>query len=120
MTDFNRQIRYYNDELVNEVTQRLVDQGLLTPEKLGDLQGRAALTLQGIDRLLIQEAIVNEADLLKNFAEASGLAFHNIGDFKIEQEAIDKVSAKVALRHRIVPLTFRTAFCCWLPAACRR
>jgi general secretion pathway protein E/type IV pilus assembly protein PilB len=107
MTDFNRQIRYYNDELVNEVTQRLVDQGLLTPEKLGELQGRAALTLQGIDRLLVQEAIVNEADLLKNFAEASGLAFHNIGDCKIEQEAIDKVSAKVALRHRIVPLTFQ-------------
>ena len=100
-------IRYNSDELLVEVTQKLVERGLLTLDKLGELQGRAALTLQGIDRLLIQEAIVNEIDLLKAFSEASGIPFHNIGDFKIEQEAIDKVTAKVALRHRIVPLTFQ-------------
>jgi type II secretory ATPase GspE/PulE/Tfp pilus assembly ATPase PilB-like protein len=100
-------IRYYTEELVVEVTQRLVERGLLTPSKLGELQSRATLTLQGIDRLLIQEALVNEADLLKAFAEVSGIPFHNIGDFKIEQEAIEKVNAKVALRHRIVPLTFQ-------------
>ncbi len=100
-------IRYYNEELVVEVTQRLVERGLLTQDKLGELQSRASLTLQGIDSLLLQEALVNEVDLLKGFAEVSGLPFHNIGDFKIEQEAIDKVNAKVALRHRIVPLTFQ-------------
>ena len=100
-------IRYYTDDLIVEVTQRLVDAGLLTSDKLGEIQGRAALTLQGVDSLLIQEAIVNETDLLKAFADVSGIPFHNIGDFKIEQAAIDKVSAKVALRHRIVPLTFQ-------------
>jgi len=102
-----RSIRYYTDDLIVEVTQRLVDAGLLTSGKLGEIQGRAALTLQGIDRLLIQEGIVNETDLLKAFADVSGIPFHTIGDFKIEQAAIDKVSAKVALRHRIVPLTFQ-------------
>jgi len=100
-------IRYYSDELLVEVTQKLVDRGLLTLDKLGDIQGRAAVTLQGVDRLLVQEAIVNETDLLKAFSEASGIPFHNIGDFRIEQEAIEKVTAKVALRHRIVPLTFQ-------------
>ncbi|HRR35151.1 MAG TPA: GspE/PulE family protein [Kiritimatiellia bacterium] len=100
-------IRYNSDELLVEVTQKLVERGLLTLDKLGEIQGRAALTLQGVDRLLIQEAIVNETDLLKAFSEASGIPFHKIGDFKIEQEAIDKVTAKVALRHRIVPLTFQ-------------
>ena len=100
-------IRYYSDELIVEVTQKLVDRGLLTIDKLGEIQGRAAITLQGVDRLLVQESIVNETDLLKAFSEASGIPFHNIGDFKIEQEAIEKVSAKVALRHRIVPLTFQ-------------
>jgi len=103
----DRQIRYYTDELIVEVTQKLVDRGLLTLDKLGELQGRAALTQQGVDQLLVQEAIVNETDLLTSFSEASGIPFHNIGDFKIEQEAIDKVSPKVALRHRIVPLTFQ-------------
>jgi len=107
MIDPDRHLRYYTDDLVTEVTQRLVDQGLLTIEKLGELQGRASLTLQGIDRLLLQESIINEADLLKAFAAVSGIPFHNIGDFKIEQEAIEKVSSKVALRHRIVPLTFQ-------------
>ena len=103
----DRQIRYYTDELIVEVTQKLVDRGLLTLDKLGELQSRAAITMQGIDRLLTQEAIVNELDLFKAFSEASGIPYHNIGDFKIEQEAIDKVSAKVALRHRIVPLSFQ-------------
>ena len=102
-----RLIRYYSEELVVEVTQKLVDQNLLTLDKLAELQGRASLTLQGVDRMMVQEDIVNEADLLKAFAEVSGLPFHNIGDFKIEPEAIEKVNAKVALRHRIVPLTFQ-------------
>ncbi|MDR2849667.1 MAG: Flp pilus assembly complex ATPase component TadA, partial [Verrucomicrobiota bacterium] len=100
-------IRYTTDELLVDVTQKLVERGLLTLDKLGELQGRAAITLQGIDRLLIEESIVNETDLLKAFSETSGIPFHNIGDFKIEPEAIDKVTAKVALRHRIVPLTFQ-------------
>jgi type II secretory ATPase GspE/PulE/Tfp pilus assembly ATPase PilB-like protein len=102
-----RSIRYYNDDLVTEAIQRLVDRGLLTVDKLGELQGRAALTLKSIDSLLLEEAIVNEDDLLKIFSDVSGIPFHRIGDFKIEQEAIDKVTAKVALRHRIVPLTFQ-------------
>ena len=100
-------IRYYSEELLVEVTQHLVDRGLLTLDKLGEIQGRASLTLQSVDQLLVQESIINEADLLKAFSEASGLPFHHIGDFKIEQDAIDKVTAKVALRHRIVPLTYQ-------------
>ena len=100
-------IRYYSEELLVEVTQHLVDRGLLTLDKLGEIQGRASLTLQSVDQLLVQESIINEADLLKAFSVASGLTFHHIGDFKIEQDAIDKVTAKVALRHRIVPLTYQ-------------
>ncbi len=102
----NRQIRYASDGLTAEVTQKLVDRGLLTIEKLGELQGRAALTQQSVDRLLIDEAIINEDDLLKAFSEASNIPYHKIGDFMIEPEATQKVSAKVALRHRIVPLTY--------------
>ncbi len=100
-------IRYYSEDLVSDVTQQLVDQGFLTLDKLDELRGRAALTLQGVDRLLLQEAIVNEADLLKAFAAVSCIPFHNIGEYKIAPEAIEKVSSKVALRHRIVPLTFQ-------------
>ncbi|MDD4101583.1 MAG: ATPase, T2SS/T4P/T4SS family [Kiritimatiellae bacterium] len=102
----NRQIRYASDELTAEVTQKLVDRGLLTVDKLGELQGRAALTLQSVDSLLLKEAIINEEDLLKAFSEASNIPYHKIGDFVIEPEATEKVSAKVALRHRIVPLTY--------------
>ena len=86
---------------LRSVAQKLVDRGLLTLDKLGELQGRAAITMQGLDRLLIDEAIVNEEDLSKVFSEVSGIPYHHIGDFKIQQEAIDKVTAKVALRHRM-------------------
>ena len=105
--NFQEEIRYYSDEMIVEMTQTLVDRNMLTLEKLGDLQGRAALTQQGVDQLMIAEGIVNEADLLKILGDISHIPFHPIGDFKIDQEAIEKVTAKVALRHRIVPLTFQ-------------
>lgn len=100
-------IRYYSEELLAEVTQRLIETGLLTVEKLGEFQSRASVTLQSIDKLLLDEGIVNEEDLQKIFSEVSGIPYHHIGDFEIEKESIEKVSAKVALRHRIVPLSFK-------------
>ena len=112
-------IRYYTDDLIVEVTQRLVDAGLLTSDKLGEIQGRAALTLQGVDSLLIQEAIVNETDLLKAFADVSGIPFHNIGDFKIEQAAIDRAALKSPCATASSPSRSRTASSCSPPAGCR-
>ena len=102
----NKQIRYYTEELIIEASQLLIDKGLLTFDKLADLQGRAQLTLKGVDTLLIDESIVNETDLLKIFSEVSNIPYHLIGDFKIEDEAINMVTPKVALRHKIVPISF--------------
>ncbi len=104
--DSNQQIRYYTEELITEACQRLIDKGLLNFDKLAALQGRSQLTLKGIDSLLMEERIVNEEDLLRTFSEVSGIPFHPIGDFRIEDEAIAKVSPKVALRHKIVPISF--------------
>lgn len=105
--DLNKIIRYYSEELVADLTMRLVERNMITLSQLGELQGRAALTQQGVDSLLLQEEIVNESDLLQIMSELSGLPYHKIGDFKIEPEAIEKVNAKIALRHRIVPLTWQ-------------
>ena len=100
-------IRYYSEELLAEVSHLLIERGLLTAGKLGELQSRASVTLQSVDRLLVDEAIVNEEDLLKIFSEVSGIPYHPVGDFQIQEEAIEKVSAKVALHHRILPLSIR-------------
>ena len=100
-------IRFYTEEILAEVAQKLVDRGLLTLDKLGELQGRAAITMQSVDRLLVEEAIVNEEDLMKTFSEVSGIPYHHIGDFQIDPEATEKVTAKVALRHRIVPISYK-------------
>ena len=103
----NQQIRYYTDELINKAAQLLIEKGLLTFDKLADLQGRSSLTLKAIDALLMEEAIVNEVDLLKTFSSVSNIPYHPIGDFKVEDEAIKMVTPKVALRHRIVPISFK-------------
>ncbi|MFA7172117.1 MAG: ATPase, T2SS/T4P/T4SS family [Kiritimatiellia bacterium] len=105
--DNNKQIRYYTDELITEASQLLIDKGLLTFDKLSDLQGRASLTLKGIDTLLREEAIVNEEELLKTFSNVSNIPYHPIGDYKVEDEAIKMVTPKVALRHRIVPISYK-------------
>jgi type II secretory ATPase GspE/PulE/Tfp pilus assembly ATPase PilB-like protein len=101
-----QQIRYYTEELITEVCQLLIDKGLLTFDKLSDLQGRAQITMKGVDSLLMEEQIVNEEELLKTFSEVSGIPYHHIGDFRIDEDATQKVSAKVALRHKIVPISY--------------
>ncbi len=98
-------LRYYDAGMVLELAERLMQDGLLTEAQLGEMQGRASLTGKTLDTLLFDESAVDEKALIARFAELSGIPFKNIGEFKIDPEAVAKVPAKIALRHRIVPLT---------------
>ncbi len=98
--------RYYADDLVLDVVQRLIDRNLLSANQLGELQSRAALTGQPLDRLLLAESIIDEPTLLEACSAVSGIPFRKIGEFRIDANAVERVTSRVALRHRVMPLTY--------------
>lgn len=99
--------RFHGDDFVQDLVDRLVEQGLLSNEQLGELRNRAALTGRPLDTLLLDEGTVNEQTILEICAELSGIPFRKIGDYRIEQAAVERMPARLALRHRVVPLVFR-------------
>ncbi len=97
-------IRFHSDELVLELTERLLRQGAITETQLGEAQNRAALTGVPLDHLILNEKLVDEKTFLTAMSALSGIPFHEISDFRIEQSAADRVTAKIALRHGVMPL----------------
>jgi general secretion pathway protein E/type IV pilus assembly protein PilB len=102
-----RTIRFHSDDLLIELTDRLLRQGMISETQLGEIQNRAALTGQPLDQLLRAEKLVDETTFLTEMSALCGIPFHDIGEFRIEQSVADCVSAKVALRHGIMPITLR-------------
>jgi type II secretory ATPase GspE/PulE/Tfp pilus assembly ATPase PilB-like protein len=97
-------LRFYDAGMVLELAERLIQDGMLTEAQLGEMQGRASLTGKTLDALFFDESAVDEKALLSRFSELSGIPFKNIGEYKRDPDVIAKVPAKIALRHRIVPL----------------
>ncbi len=99
------EIRFYGEDVVLDMVQKLIDRKMLTDDQLGELQNRATLTGQTIDQLLLDESIVDEETLLQVCSEVSGVPFKKIGELKIDREIVDQVGARTALRHRIMPVS---------------
>ncbi len=97
-------LRFYDAGMVLELAERLIQDGMLTEAQLGEMQGRASLTGKTLDALFFDESAVDEKALLSRFSELSGIPLKNIGEYKRDPDVIAQVPAKIALRHRIVPL----------------
>jgi type II secretory ATPase GspE/PulE/Tfp pilus assembly ATPase PilB-like protein len=100
-------VRFYGPELVQEVVAILLERGALTEDQLTEVQNRSSLTGQPVDKLLLDETIIDEPRLLQAYSDVSGIPFHKIGDFKIDPAIVDRVPSRLALRHRVVPVQFR-------------
>ncbi len=99
-------LRFFDDALSVEFTDALLRKNLLTEAQLGELQSRAILTGKTTDQLIAEENNLPEDTLLSLYAELSAIPFKNIAEYKIPPEAINLVSAKVALRHHIIPVQY--------------
>ncbi|MCL1888192.1 MAG: hypothetical protein FWF96_04915, partial [Kiritimatiellaeota bacterium] len=102
-------LRYLDDALSVEFTDALLNKNLLTEAQLGELQSRAVLTGKNPAQLVAEENKIPEETLLSVYAEISGIPYKNIADYKIPDEAVSLVAAKVALRHHIIPVHYDNA-----------
>jgi type II secretory ATPase GspE/PulE/Tfp pilus assembly ATPase PilB-like protein len=99
-------IRFYGADLVQDFVAHLLERQLVSDEQLAEAQNRASLTGQALDKLLLDESIINEKTLLETYSAISGIPFRKIGDYKIDPAIADRVNARLALRHRVVPVAY--------------
>lgn len=96
--------RFMSDQLMMEFAHALVERHIVTRGQIDELNSRRALTGESLDRLLIKESIVPEADVLRVLSELSGIPFRHLAELTITPDAVARVKPRAALRYRIVPI----------------
>lgn len=99
------QTRYFSDQLMLELAHVLVEKEQVSRAEADELQSRRAITGESLSDLLLAENLIEEETLLAELSRLSGFAYKHIGDFKIDPKAAEKLPAKTALKHKIMPLS---------------
>ena len=100
------EIRFYGADLVQDFVAHLLTHQRISEEQVAEVQNRASLTGQPIDRLLVEESVIDEKTLLEAYSTVSGIPFRKIGEFRIDPSVAERVNPRLALRHRVVPVAF--------------
>jgi len=96
--------RLFSEHLSMELTQDLIARGLITREQVEELKLRCSLTGDRLDSILVKEHFAPEPEVLATLSTLTNIPFKPVADFRITQEAVALVPAKVALHHRVIPL----------------
>lgn len=84
----------------------LVDQGMITPEQLADVEAEHASTGRAVARILVEHEHVTEKELVSALAAQIGYGFVDLDEYEIDPRAATMV-ADSALRQRVVlPIGF--------------
>jgi len=92
------------DTVWRELGNRLVDQGALTFEDWNRIQQQSQLSGTTPGRLLIQEHVATEAELLRDLSDISHLPFNALQDYDLNAEITGRMNAKTALRYQVMPV----------------
>ena len=96
--------KFFSEQLMMELGQKLVEKGLLSRAQLDDLNSRKALTNENLHTLVTKEDLVNETEIMEILSELTGIPFVPMADLDIVPEAIGKVPARVAIRYSVMPV----------------
>ncbi|MBN1687891.1 MAG: Flp pilus assembly complex ATPase component TadA [Candidatus Omnitrophica bacterium] len=88
------------DWLENDLVQR----NLITAEKMKEAQAEQEKSGEPLEKVLVQKGYVREEDLARILADRFKLPFIRFSKFLIAREVIEKVTPKIALHFKIVPV----------------
>ena len=91
-------------ETQSKVETALVEQGLLTSEKLAELKKRADKDKQPLFSVLITDGHISDEDLTKTVAHAAGVPYVNLSNAKIPFVTLSLLPKETAERYMAVPL----------------
>lgn len=87
--------------------QLLYKQGLLTEEQAREAYAKAREAGIRVATYLRQNRLVEEIDLVKAIASASGTeVIENIYEVKANQDALEKINESIASRYKVLPLSY--------------
>ncbi len=84
----------------------LLDEGLVTRHDLERAQERQVETGETLSRVLVDEEIVGEEDLVKVLARHVGVEFINLAEVAIDPSAAALIPEALSRRHSVIPIGF--------------
>jgi type IV pilus assembly protein PilB len=84
----------------------LVDRGLLSLEQLQKAEAEQQDTGQSLGRVLVNQRIVTEKDLVAALATQIGMSFVDLVDADVDPRATTMVPEKIMRRHSLLPIGF--------------
>ena len=91
-------------ETQSKVESALVEQGLISAEKLEELKKKADKEKQPFFSVLINDGHISDEDLTKTIAHASGVPYVNLSNAKIPYTTLSLLPKETAERYMAVPL----------------
>ncbi len=88
----------------NQLGALLVKAKLLSEEALNAALAEQSATQKSLGRILIDNGLVSESDLVAMLASQIGLDFFNLADFAVDPSAAGLISATVARRYQALPI----------------
>jgi type IV pilus assembly protein PilB len=84
----------------------LLEEGLLTQRDLDRAVELQAESGEALTRILVEEDIVNESDLVQILARHVGLEYVNLGDVTLDPAAASLVPESLSRRYGVIPIGF--------------
>ena len=84
----------------------LVDRGLISPEQLHAAEEQQRDTGRSLGRVLVDEQMVGEKDLVAALATQIGMGFVDLSDTEIDGRATTLLSDAIMRRHSILPIGY--------------
>ncbi len=93
------------DEVMQGIGRLLVGKGLLSPDRMEELEHRAQWLDEALDRVIRRERVVPETELLNAVREVTGIPVCRLGQLEVQDDAVAAVPARLADHYRIMPLS---------------
>jgi type IV pilus assembly protein PilB len=88
----------------NQLGSLLVQAGLLSEEQLNAALGEQNQTQKSLGRILIDQKLVTEAQLVSTLAGHIGLEYIELADFPVDPSAAGLISGPLARRYQALPI----------------
>lgn len=90
----------------NQLGALLVERGLITREQLRAALEEQARTRRSLGRILIDQRMVSEADLVATLAAQIGLEYVDLAEAQIDPTAVAAVSPSLCRRYQAIPIAW--------------
>jgi type IV pilus assembly protein PilB len=91
---------------MRQLGQILVEDGLITPDQLGEAQEIQRTLGKSLGRVLIDKAYVNERDLVSALAKQIGMEFVDLQEVDVDANAVTRISDAIARRYNAIPIKY--------------